>query len=127
MRALVVRLLERELQCQVATEVDSGSRLRRTIERTRPDLVAVDVGDFPACCHTALEAFPRDRVVVVSPEPDTAYWAAALANGAGAWLPRERVGDELPASLRKLAGCRRDACPPGDGCAGPARRCGTAA
>lgn len=102
MRALTGALLERQLQCRVATEVDNGSRLRRAIRRVHPDVVVVDVGDFPTCCRAALDTFPHQRVVVIGPEPDPAYGAAAFARGAGAWLPRDRVGEEIGDALRRV-------------------------
>jgi len=70
MRALTRALLERELHCWIATEVDSGSGLRWGIGCVHPDVVVVDIGDFPACCRTALDTFPHERVVVISREPD---------------------------------------------------------
>ena len=39
--------------------------LPAAIIRFRPDFLVVDAGDFPACCQAAIDAFPRDRVVVI--------------------------------------------------------------
>mgnify|MGYP003135159510 CR=1 FL=1 len=89
------------------------------IGRTRPDLVVVDDSDFPSCCQAALDRMPPERVMVVGPEPDTAYRSLALANGAGGWVCREQVGDDLSGAMRAALGCRHDPCPPGES---PARR-----
>lgn len=107
-------LLEREFGCWVATEPRIGEPLARTILRTAPDLLIVDAADYPGCCPTALAHMPSNRVIVVGPEPDPAYRAAALAHGAAAWLPRDAVGEELGREMRRVLGCVHDPCPPGD-------------
>jgi hypothetical protein len=106
-------LLEREYGCWVATEVRSGERLAAVLDRVTPDLLVIDAADFPVCCRTALAHIGSDRVIVIGPEPDPAYRAAALGNGAAAWIPRERVGDDLGAEMRRVLGCLHDPCPPG--------------
>ncbi len=113
MLRLTRELLEREFGCWVATEARSGPRVARLFQRHAPDLVVIDAADFPACCLGALAGFPRARVIVIGPEPDASYRAAALSNGAGAWLPRERVGEDLGRELRRVLGCVHDPCPPG--------------
>lgn len=52
--------------------------------------------------------------MVIGPEPDSAYRLAALAQGAGAWISRDRVGEELGPEMRRMLGCIHDPCPPGD-------------
>lgn len=111
MRNFTRELLQRECGCWVATEVDTG-QLAEAIERHHPDLVVADTGDFPACCRKALEGFPPARVVVIGPEPDLSYRHKALAQGAGSWIPRDRVGDELGSEMRRVLGCVHDPCPP---------------
>lgn len=49
-------------------------------------------------------------MVVIGPEPDPGY--QALANGAGAWIPRELVGEGLGPAMRTILGCVHDPCPP---------------
>jgi hypothetical protein len=106
-------LLEREFACWVWSAVHAGPRVARQIERNPPDVLVIDAADFPACCLDALAGFPRERVCVIGPEPDLSYRRAALGNGAGAWLPRDRVGDDLGRELRRVLGCVHDPCPPG--------------
>jgi hypothetical protein len=72
----------------------------------------IDTADFPAC-FTALAHIPRDRIIVIGPEPDPAYRKVAMSNGAGGWLPRDDVGSTLSSEVRRLLGCRHDPCPPG--------------
>ncbi len=106
-------LLEREFGCWVATETCPGPRVARLVRRRAPDLVVIDAVDFPACCLDALAGVPFGHVIVIGPEPDSSYRAAALANGAGSWLPRDRVGEDLGTELRRILGCVHDPCPPG--------------
>jgi DNA-binding NarL/FixJ family response regulator len=121
MRRWTAELLASEHGCWTVAQPRRGEMLAATIDRTRPALVIVDSVDFPACCRAALGALPRDRVIVVGPEPDLAYRNAALANGAGGWLSRENVGDELSSAMRRVLGCRHDPCPPSSTGAGLAR------
>lgn len=114
MRRFAVELVRREHRCWVATEPEEGELLADAIRRLDPDVLVVDDGDFPACCRAAIAAFPRARVVVVGTEPDDAYEAAAFRAGAGAWVPRERVGEALGTVMREVLGCRHAPCPPGD-------------
>src|SRR3546814_20480514 len=86
--------------------------LASAIDRFRPDLLVVDAGDFPACFQAAMDAFPRDRVVVIGPEPDPSYGAAALAQGAAACVTRDTLRDELVPAMRGALGCRHDHCLP---------------
>lgn len=103
-------LLEREFGCCVSTEARTGLTLTRALERSHPDLMVIDASDFPAHCLTALAVIPPRRVIVIGPEPDPAYQAAALARGAGAWLPRDRVAEDLSPAIRHVLGCEHEPC-----------------
>src|SRR3546814_7200190 len=112
MRRFAAWLLARECGCWASDDVAAGEMLPSAIDRFRPDLLVVDAGDFPACCQAAIDAFPRDRVVVIGPEPDPSYGASALAQGAAACVTRDTVGDELVPAMREARGCRHDRCLP---------------
>lgn len=105
MRRFTLELLRREHHCRVA-EPEPDELLAVTLSRLEPDLLVVDDRDFPACCRAALDAFPADRVIVIGPEPDSGYQALAFLNGAGSWIPRERVGEDLATAIEELLGCR---------------------
>ena len=83
----------------------AGEMLVDAIDRAHPDLVIVDSADFPACCQAALRALPSKRVIVIGPEPDRAYRSRALALGAGGWVCRDHVGEELSGAMRSALGC----------------------
>ena len=104
MRALIVDLLAAEHGCWAVSAVAGMAGLVGAIT-TQPDLVVVDAADFAACCCGLLGSFPLDRVVVIGPEPDPAYRRATLDRGAGAWLSRDLVADELSAALRLALDC----------------------
>lgn len=112
MRHLTADLLAREYHCWVASDLRADQSLADGLAAARPDLLVVDAADFPACCPRRFEGFPRSRVVVIGPEPDPGYRSQALGNGAGAWIPRERVGDDLGPAMRAILGCVHDPCPP---------------
>lgn len=115
-RQLTVELLEREHGCWHVQALAVRSDLARALTIAPPDLVVVDAADFPRCCRDALDSFPPDRVIVVGPEPDPAYERAARRAGAGAWLARDRVAEDLSAGMRAALGCAHVRCPdqPGD-------------
>lgn len=103
MRGLVSDLLQRETGCEV-------------FELARPDVpdsarttmctfvLVVDAADFPACCHGSLAGLSRDRFVVVGQEPDAASRDLVASQGAGAWIPRERLGDDLVPAVLRIVG-----------------------
>lgn len=113
MRRWAGELLDSEHGCWSVTQPGRGELLADAIARVRPELVIVDSVDFPACCQAALLALPPGRVVVVGPEPDGAYRSRALGLGAGGWVCRDHVGEELSAAMRAALGCRHRPCPPG--------------
>ena len=112
MRRYAAELLARECGCWTAGDVAAGEMLPDVIDRFRPDLLVVDAGDFPACCRATIDAFPPDRVVVIGPELDPGYGAAALAKGASACIARENVGEELVPTMRDILGCSHGPCRP---------------
>jgi len=110
---LIVELLDRDDACWQVRALTDSSELAATMTAATPDLVVVDAADFPRCCRELLGTFPAARVVVIGPEPDPAYDHAARRAGAGAWLSRDRVGEDLGASMRAVLGCTHGPCPDG--------------
>lgn len=111
MRRYTRELLVGEYHCWVATEVGTGQPLDAAIATIRPDLLVVDTPDVTTCFARTLAAGPAPKVVVIGPEPDSSYRAAAINGGAAAWIPRERVADDLGPEMRRLLGCIHDPCP----------------
>lgn len=102
MRALTRELLERTRACRVTCMGADDQALAIALHRGHPDLLILDTGEFPARCRAALGQLPAARVIVIGPEPCSSYRRAALAGGAGAWLSRDRVGDDLVAEVLRL-------------------------
>lgn len=106
LRHLIVELLARDhADWQVSTVADQ-SDLAEAITADSTDLVILDVGDFVRSCRESLQSFPRERVIVIGPEPDAEYERAAREEGAGAWLSRDRVGEDLVTAMRQALGCQ---------------------
>lgn len=120
MRALTCEVLKRGCGWRVAGVADDVAMLADAIARYHPDLVVLDTAVFPGRYMSALRRFPARRMVVVGPEPDDWYRAAALSGGAGGWVPRERVGDDLGAEVCRVLACPGP--PPGAAVAGSGHR-----
>ena len=105
MRRLTRDLLHQEHGCWSTAVVGDGETLADRLNLAWPDLLIVDGGDFPACCAAALRVVPRQRVVTIGAEPDPGYRTLALGEGAGAWLSRDRIAEDLGHELRRILGC----------------------
>jgi DNA-binding NarL/FixJ family response regulator len=112
MRRWTCELLASEHGCWNVAQPAGDEMVVDAIARDRPALVIVDSADFPACCEAALRALPPGQVIVIGPEPDRAYRSRALALGAGGWVCRDHVGEELTAAMRAALGCRHCSCGP---------------
>lgn len=111
MRAWTDELLSAEHGCWTVVQPTPDELLVDAISRTLPDLVVVDSSDFPSCCRDALNSLPPERVIVVGPEPSSAYQSFAIENGAGGWVSRDSVADGLSRSMRGALGCSHEPCP----------------
>lgn len=99
MRIFIVELLTRETgNWDVATIEDLATLVVKS--GIPPELAIVDTSDFPRCLCELPVGYAPGRLVVIGPEPDPAYRRAALAGGAGAWLSREDVANELGHAMR---------------------------
>lgn len=104
MRALTSELLEREGGCRVRAVTASDQTLADAVDQGYPDVVVLDTGRFPDGCRRALRRFPSEHMIVIGPEPDDAYRAAALTAGAGGWLAREQIAGDLVAEVWRVLG-----------------------
>ena len=111
MRQFTLELLDRDHGCWSAVALDGAEPLE-AMRALRPDLVVLDAATFRACnCADGCE-YPCDRMVVVGPEPDTAYRSAVLGDGAGGWVARDDVAEQLSDAMRRALGCTHRTCPP---------------
>lgn len=111
MRRFTLELLDRDHACWSAEALDDEDVLRAARDR-RPDLVILDAATFGACHCAESCGFPCGRMVVVGPERDLDFQAAVLADGAGGWVARDDVAEQLSAAMRAALGCTHVVCPP---------------
>lgn len=109
LRQLIVDLLEQDHASWEPHALADRGGLAALVTAARPDLVVLDDGNL-AWCRELFPVFSPQRVIVIGPEPDVAYKRAARRAGAGAWLTRDRVGEDLITCMRTVLGCMRDPC-----------------
>ena len=104
MRALIVELLHRDQDRWTVSTIDSVSEIGHDAS-LHPDLAIVDTADFATIRRHLPPSFAPAQIVVIGPDPDPAYRRAALSDGAGEWMSRDCIAEELCAALRSaLAG-----------------------
>lgn len=106
LRDLVVMLLERSDPTWKVTAAAESRALAARLDHDAPDVVVVDAGDIERCCRTTFAAFPRERVIVIGPQPGADYERAAQRSGVGGWVPRECAADDLPGLVRAAVAAR---------------------
>ncbi|MEO6627512.1 MAG: hypothetical protein ABIP03_02980 [Aquihabitans sp.] len=111
LRRWTTELLESACGCWGTVRNLDHELLADAITRIRPDVVALDSLDFPACCHEALATLEPQQVVVIGPEPDSAYRRSALDLGAGGWVSQDHIGEELVSAVWTALGCDCQPCP----------------
>lgn len=105
LRRLIVELLERDCVCWQVRSVGDPTDFAAAIATEVPDLVILDTRDATRCCRDSPHHARCQRVIVIGPEPDAAYERAAQRAGASAWLPRDRLGDDLTDCMCRVLGC----------------------
>lgn len=111
LRRWSTELLESACGCWATVRNLDDELLVEAIARVGPDVVALDSPDFPACCQKALATLDPRQVVVIGPEPDPAYRQMALGNGAGGWVSRDHIGEDLISAVWTALGCDCQPCP----------------
>ena len=109
MRRLILALLDREQGCWNACI--HPATLGTALRDLDPDLAIVDGVDFPRCCVALPTGYPRSQVVVIGQEPDARARAAALRLGAGGWVARDEIAEQLTAEMRIVLGRRTESGP----------------
>lgn len=110
LRRLILDLLGRDRARWQVHAVTDRRDLPAIVTAADPDLVVLDDEDL-GWCQELPSVFAPQRVIVIGPEPDPAYELAAKGAGAGAWLCRDRVGEDLIPSMRSVLGCTHDPTP----------------
>lgn len=101
MRELLTDLLVREHGCTVTSkEPTAGSA--RELQLQAGDVLLIDQRAFDQAVWRLAAARSGAFVLVVAVEDDPSSQEAALAQGAHAWLPRERLAEELGREIRRV-------------------------
>lgn len=109
MRRYLCDLIEQNCRCWLATTSSDADDLRAALTTLQPDVLVIDHALRPTDDDRRQSAIPAAQVLVIGPEPDPAYRAAAISGGAGAWLSRDDLETELvPEMVRLLAACGCD-------------------
>lgn len=101
MRDLLTELVVREHGC-TATSSDPAPPVDADLHLGEGDVLVIDQRAFahPDWRRTAAQS--AAFVLVVAAEDDPSSQEAALAQGAHAWLPRERLAEELSREIRRV-------------------------
>lgn len=99
MRRLILELLNRDQGSWTAILLDAD--LASALRSFCPDLVILDSVDLSRFGDDRMVGFSRSRIVVVGPEPDVAHRNPALGRGAGAWVARDEIADQLAPAMRR--------------------------
>lgn len=111
LRRLILDLLDRDRTRWNLHTVTVRRDLPAAVATANPDLVVLDDGDIGWCLALGPVLAPQ-YVIVIGPEPDPAYERAARRAGAGAWVSRDRVGEDLIPCMRSVLGCNQSQRPP---------------
>jgi DNA-binding NarL/FixJ family response regulator len=100
-------LLEDEKDLDVVACAENGSRVLPLVERTKPDLVVLDLKmpgmDGFECLKALRERFPEVKVAVLSALDSDETIGSALRAGANAFISKSIHPSELPEALRRAA------------------------
>lgn len=107
LRRLILDLFERDCVRWQLHAASDRRDLPAIVGAAGPDLVVLDDHEISWSPALAAVVAPQ-RVIVIGPDPDPAYERAARRAGAGAWLCRDRVGEDLIPSMRSVLGCTHD-------------------
>ena len=105
MRDLIVELLDHDRDDWAVSAAASVSELDHAADR-QPNLIIIDTADFAAVRRLLPPTVSLSGIVVIGPEQHPAYRDAALALGAGGWLSRENVAEDLGDTLRSACSGR---------------------
>jgi DNA-binding NarL/FixJ family response regulator len=90
---------------EIVGETYSGREVLRLVERTRPDMLVLDVRmpdlDGFACLDVISKRYPGMKVVVLSALRDPEHIQAALKRGATGYIVKSVDPSDLPSALRQ--------------------------
>lgn len=80
-RELLVATISDQPDIEIVGEVEEDSELARTVEKTRPDFLIVELEKYnrlPAGCQALLQKYPQMKVIAVSSDRNSSmfFWTA---------------------------------------------------
>lgn len=105
------QLLSKEWDIQVVAEATDGRDALEVVGRERPDVVVMDV-EMPGmngidATNRINRSGNKARMVMLSVYSDSALVNKALENGAGGYVLKQSVSDELVEAIRAVYGGKR--------------------
>jgi DNA-binding NarL/FixJ family response regulator len=105
MLAGIRRALEADGGFEIVGEARNGADVADIVDRSRPELVLLDVRmpnvDGLTCLEDIKRRYPEIKVVMLSASQDEQLIEAALRRGASAYLVKNIEVDDLPSTLRQ--------------------------
>ncbi len=109
-------LLEKEPGFSVAGEASDGLQVADLVERTKPDVLVLDLmmpglGGLDVAREVA-RRLPRTRIVILSMHASEAFVVQAFRSGAAAYVLKDSTAAELVLAIREVMAGRRHLSPP---------------
>lgn len=106
LRAGTRRILEDEPDMEVVGEAGDGREAVALAERTRPDVILLDITmpnvDGIAACQDLRRVVPEARVLVLTAHDRRAYVRALYRLGAAGYVLKSAAANELVAAIRRV-------------------------
>jgi two-component system response regulator MprA len=94
------------MYCDVVASVSSGLEAVEAVSRLRPDVLVVDLMmpdiDGLEVCRRAKRLMPETEVIIITASDDPAVRAAALREGAAAFIPKQLVAETLGRTIERV-------------------------
>jgi two-component system, NarL family, response regulator len=92
--------------CDVVASVSSGCEAVEAVSRLRPDVLVADLMmpdmDGLEVCRRVKRLMPETAVIIISASDDPAVLAAALRDGASAFIPKHLVAETLGRTIERV-------------------------
>jgi len=92
--------------CDVVASVSNGREAVEAVSRLRPDVLVADLMmpemDGLEVCRRVKRLLPDTDVIIISASGDPAVQAAALRDGASAFIPKHLVAETLGRTIERV-------------------------
>jgi DNA-binding NarL/FixJ family response regulator len=94
------------MDCDVVASVSNGCEAVEAVRRLRPDVLVADLMmpdiDGLEVCRCVKRQMPEIAVIIITASDDAAVQAAALRDGASAFIPKHRVAETLGRTIERV-------------------------